>query len=226
MLFLSLPKAQEELPWWFSGKESACQAGDLGSIPGSRRSPGEENGNPLQYACLENPMDRAAWRATVHGVAKASDTAWRLNDSNKDPGRLQQWTWVSQQAGAWSRLRPVDPKAPPFKLSEDSHHLSHEGADRATCLLPSLCPSQAHVPVDAVLDIRGPALSMHTFSFQSPPPPGILANLCGHTAICSTPPLLGSSEGKGDSFKQHQVLGKLTDRAASPGHPGRTQKQV
>ena len=48
---------------------SACNVGDLGSIPGSGRSP-EGNGNPLQYSCLENPMDRGAWWATVHGVAK------------------------------------------------------------------------------------------------------------------------------------------------------------
>ena len=53
------------------GKESACSAGDLGSIPGSGRSPGEGNGNPLQYYCLENFMDRRAWWATVHGVAKS-----------------------------------------------------------------------------------------------------------------------------------------------------------
>ena len=52
------------------GKESACNAGDLGSIPGSGRCCGEENGNPLQYSCLENPMDRGAWQATVHGVAR------------------------------------------------------------------------------------------------------------------------------------------------------------
>ena len=52
-------------------KASACNAGDLGSIPGLGRSPGEGNGNPLQYSCLENPMDRGAWRATVHGVAKS-----------------------------------------------------------------------------------------------------------------------------------------------------------
>ena len=51
-------------------KESACIVGDLGSIPGSRRSPGEGNGNPLQYACLENSMDRGAWQAKVRGVAK------------------------------------------------------------------------------------------------------------------------------------------------------------
>ena len=49
----------------------ACNAGDLGSIPGSRRSPGEGNGNPLQYSCLENPMDIVAWWATVHKVAKS-----------------------------------------------------------------------------------------------------------------------------------------------------------
>ena len=51
-------------------KESACNAGDLDLIPGSGRSPGERNGNPLQYSCLENPMDRGPWKATVHGVAR------------------------------------------------------------------------------------------------------------------------------------------------------------
>ena len=52
-------------------KESTCNAGDLGSISGLGRSPGEGNGNPLQYSCVENPMDRGAWRATVHGVPKS-----------------------------------------------------------------------------------------------------------------------------------------------------------
>ena len=52
------------------GKESVCNAGDLGSIPGSGRSPGKGNGNPLQCSCLENPMARGAWWATVHGIAK------------------------------------------------------------------------------------------------------------------------------------------------------------
>ena len=52
-------------------KVSACDAGDPGSIPGSGRSPGEGNGNPLQYSCLENPMDGGAWWATVHEVAKS-----------------------------------------------------------------------------------------------------------------------------------------------------------
>ena len=48
---------------------------DLGSIPGSGRSPGEGNGNPLQYSCLENPTDRGAWQATVHGITKDLDMA-------------------------------------------------------------------------------------------------------------------------------------------------------
>ena len=53
---------------------NAGDAGDLDSIPGSGRSPGEENGKPLQYSCLGNPMDREAWQATVQGVSKESDT--------------------------------------------------------------------------------------------------------------------------------------------------------
>ena len=53
------------------GKGSACNAGDLGLIPGSGRSPGEGNGNPLQYPSLENFIDRGTWQTTVHGVAKS-----------------------------------------------------------------------------------------------------------------------------------------------------------
>ena len=67
--FLILPVSI--LPSGSDSKESARNAGDPGSIPGSGRSPGEGNGNPLQYSCLENPMDREAWQATVHGVAKS-----------------------------------------------------------------------------------------------------------------------------------------------------------
>jgi len=59
------------LPRWFSGK-SAC-LGDAGSIPGLRRSPGEGLGNLLQYSYLGNPMEKGAWRATVHGVTKVLD---------------------------------------------------------------------------------------------------------------------------------------------------------
>ena len=62
------------LPWWLSGRAFACNvedAGDLGSVPEVGRSPGEGNGNPFQYSCLENPMDRGAWQATVLGVAQS-----------------------------------------------------------------------------------------------------------------------------------------------------------
>ena len=56
------------------GKESACNAGDRGSIPGSGKSPGEGNGNPLQYSCLENTTDRGAWQVTPHGVEESNVT--------------------------------------------------------------------------------------------------------------------------------------------------------
>ena len=58
------------LPWGLSGKESVFNAGDTGSISGLGRAPGEGNGNPLQYSCLENPMDRGTLPATVHGSSK------------------------------------------------------------------------------------------------------------------------------------------------------------
>ena len=58
-------------PGGSDGKASACNAGDPGLIPGSGRSPGDGNGNPLQYSCLDNPMVGGAWQATVPGVAKS-----------------------------------------------------------------------------------------------------------------------------------------------------------
>ena len=67
-----------DFPGNSDSKESACTVGDQGSIPGLGRSPGDRNGNPLQYSCLENPMDRGDWRATVHRV-KELDTTERLH---------------------------------------------------------------------------------------------------------------------------------------------------
>ena len=67
---------EQGLPDGLDGKESACTVGDPSSIPGSGKSPGEGNGNPLHYSCLENSMDRGAWQATVHGV-------------------INKWTWLS-----------------------------------------------------------------------------------------------------------------------------------
>ena len=63
-----------ELPWWLSGKESACNTGTTGDpdlIPESGRSPGRGHGNSLQYSYLENPMDRGDWQAIVHGATKS-----------------------------------------------------------------------------------------------------------------------------------------------------------
>ena len=74
-------------PGGASGKEFACNAGDITDmclIPGSGRSPGGGLGKPLQYSCLENPMDRGAWWATVHGAAKSQT---RLSDSQRQSGK-------------------------------------------------------------------------------------------------------------------------------------------
>ena len=71
------------------GKESACNAGDPGLIPGSGRSPGEGHGNPLQYSCLENPMNGGAWQATVRGVTRV-----RHDLVTKPPWDPKSLTWV------------------------------------------------------------------------------------------------------------------------------------
>ena len=70
VLYLDLNLGSTAFPGGSDGKASVYNVGDLGSIPGSGRCAGEGNGNPLQYYCLENPMDRGAWWATVHGVTK------------------------------------------------------------------------------------------------------------------------------------------------------------
>ena len=78
-------------PRWLSGKESACQAGDAGSIPRWGRFSGERNGNPLQCSCLENPMERGGWRATVPGITKSwtqlSDWAWTQSSPQCCPSK-------------------------------------------------------------------------------------------------------------------------------------------
>ena len=68
---VTMRRALISFPGGSDSKESACNVGDLGSVPGLGRSPGGGHGNPFQYSCLENSMDRGAWRATVHGVTKS-----------------------------------------------------------------------------------------------------------------------------------------------------------
>ena len=79
------------------GQEYACSAGALGSLPGVGRSPGGGHGNPLQYSCLENPMNRGAWWATVHRVTKSqtwlSDSPQHSNET-ATPQSSMEWCWL------------------------------------------------------------------------------------------------------------------------------------
>ena len=92
------------IPRWCSDEEAACNAGDTGLIPGSGRSPGEGNGNPLQYSCLGNPMDREAWWVIVHGVAEELDTVTKEQTTFKvQPSRdMKRACWI------WGRCSSVD----------------------------------------------------------------------------------------------------------------------
>ena len=85
------------------GKESACNSGELGSIPGLGRSPGEWNGYSLQYSWLENSMDRGAWRATVHGVAKSQT---RLSDKHFHSLFSVDWClgWIFKNSHNWASI--------------------------------------------------------------------------------------------------------------------------
>ena len=71
------------------GQDSAYNAGDPGSVPGLGRSPGERNGYPLQYSCLENPLDRGAWQAAVHGVTKSWTWLSDFHSSLSHTGRMR-----------------------------------------------------------------------------------------------------------------------------------------
>ena len=94
------------------GKQSACNAGDLGSIPGSRRSSGEETEFPLQYSCLENSMDRGAGRARVHEVARSrtrlsKDTRWHSGKQKTSAAMtpLSVQMLLSERISHWKELR-------------------------------------------------------------------------------------------------------------------------
>ena len=96
-----------------NGKERACNVGDLGLIPRLERSPGEGHDNPLQYSCLENPMDRGAWRPTVHGVTKCWTWLKRLRIHAKEKKERNEYFILShfleqrrlrKQWAAWTFL--------------------------------------------------------------------------------------------------------------------------
>ena len=123
-------KSQAGLPWWLSGKEAAWNAenaGDMGLIPRLGRSPEGGNGNPLQYSCLENPMDRGAWWAAVHKVSKSWTWLFHfslscIGEGNGNPlqcsclenlrdsgawwaaiyGVAQSWTWLKRLSSSSS----------------------------------------------------------------------------------------------------------------------------
>ena len=119
------------LHWGFpggsEGKAPTCNAGDPGSIPGSGRSPRGGHGNPLQYSCLENPMDGGAWRATAHGVTKRrirlSDLTSLLSSSSvRGPGESR----LSAAPGQTSALSPRHPTGPTLSSALPAPQLGKE----------------------------------------------------------------------------------------------------
>ena len=111
--FISIATLNEwkGLPGWLSGEESTCSAGasgDKGSIPGSGRSPGGGHGNPFQYFCLENPLDRWAWQAIVHRVAKSrTQLKWPSTHAWMKYGRWVKRTPEWKSGGQTSALSPI-----------------------------------------------------------------------------------------------------------------------
>ena len=107
------------LPWWLNCKESTWNAGDMDGgapvlISGSEIFPGVGNGNPLQYSCLENPMDRGACWATVHGIAKELDTTERLNNKKQQIATMPRKKWyfspsffLYQRSWGWNKVLGV-----------------------------------------------------------------------------------------------------------------------
>ena len=135
------------LPSWFSGKESACNAEDLGSISGLERPPRGGNGNLLQYSCLENPMDRGAWRAIVHEVAESDTTEvteqmrYRLEQGgfcSSKTHSVNTYLWVDLGPGGRSDALvlawwPSDPSPSPLSSQHPSPSALFPGSDTWGC---------------------------------------------------------------------------------------------
>ena len=127
------------LPRWLSGKQSDCNAGDSGSTPGSGTSPGERNGSPLQYSCLENAMDRGAWWAAIHEFTKS-----------------QSWLSTRILMSKWTRFK--ERRCTPTKHSFDVLVIYYASSTRWTMVFPPqrFCPSVMCVSVCVCVHARMP----------------------------------------------------------------------
>ena len=107
-LFQVSPESRQDFPGDWDDKKSACNAGELSSTPGSGRSPRGGNGNPFQHSCLENPMDRGAWQATVHGVAKSQTWLrdWHFHFQRVDIVPTAAWICLDQLLCHLMTLQP------------------------------------------------------------------------------------------------------------------------
>ena len=123
-----------------AGKESACNAGDPGLIPGSGRSPGEGKGYPFQYYCLKNSMDREAWQAPVHRVTK-SRTWTRLRNFHFQGMRTSPTRNWTHAPCSGSRVLTTGPPGKPFKITIEGIPWCSSGSDSALSLPPTPQPS-------------------------------------------------------------------------------------
>ena len=105
-------------------KNLPANSGDAGSMPGSGKSPAEGHGNPLQCSCLENPMDRGAWRATVHKVAKSQTRLKQLSNAacTQSPSNLNRSAYPQQQTGCHGGRRCIQRSESSCCLGKESSH--------------------------------------------------------------------------------------------------------
>ena len=154
-------------------KNPPASAGDVGLIPGSGRSPGEWNGDPLQYFCLENPMDRGTWQVTVYGVAKS----WTHFSSIQSISRVQlfvtPWTTASQASLSITSSR-ILLKLISIELVMPSNHLI---LCLPLLLLPPIPPSIRVFSNESALHIRWPKYWSFSFSISpSNEHPGLISS--------------------------------------------------
>ena len=206
-------------------KESACSAGDLGPIPGSGRAPGERNGNPLQYPCLENPIDRGAWWAAVDGVAKSraqlsnehtaksiSYTYTRVPSFIRCPSQL---VWAIFQRPLCKYGLPPLPSSqaqlslvcgPNLFLSHPSHLLSSCLCFYSSPLSSTLPPAWRAWGRQSLLCPAPQHCDSHTGLGGTPASLGYRLWLRGHHGLCST------QQSRGHCINVHLMSEVLEDR--------------